>query len=275
MTEAEWLACADPNRMLNFWYNDWRRRNAEQSVTAIFRDAPLAEDAQQPLNKRLRLFACACCRRVWRLLREAGSRAVVETAERFAEGAATAEQLATALAAAPRPPSGNLPAWRAWGPAMGAAWGAADLNPLHAARLASRLAAQAAAEQAARATEGKANWAEAHRPRLHKLSYGLSARRPTPDPMPERRAQADLLRDIFANPFRTVFVDPGWRRWQDDLVGRMLTDINERRAFAELPILADALEDAGCADRTILDHCRGPGPHVSGCWVVDLLLGKS
>ena len=51
--------------------------------------------------------------------------------------------------------------------------------------------------------------------------------------------------------------------------------IYDDRAFHDLPILADALEDAGCADAAILDHCRGPGPHVRGCWAVDLLLGKS
>jgi hypothetical protein len=45
-------------------------------------------------------------------------------------------------------------------------------------------------------------------------------------------------------------------------------------AFDRLPVLADALEEAGCTISDILDHCRGPGPHVRGCWVVDLLLGK-
>ena len=51
--------------------------------------------------------------------------------------------------------------------------------------------------------------------------------------------------------------------------------IYDDRAFDRLPLLADAMEDAGCADQEILDHCRSNGEHVRGCWVVDLLLGKS
>jgi hypothetical protein len=54
----------------------------------------------------------------------------------------------------------------------------------------------------------------------------------------------------------------------------MAQAIYNERGFDRLPILGDALEDAGCTDRDILDHCRGPGPHVRGCWAVDLLLGK-
>jgi hypothetical protein len=50
--------------------------------------------------------------------------------------------------------------------------------------------------------------------------------------------------------------------------------IDDERAFDRLPILADALEDAGCTDADLLNHCRGPGLHVMGCWVVDMLLGK-
>jgi hypothetical protein len=58
------------------------------------------------------------------------------------------------------------------------------------------------------------------------------------------------------------------------MVARLARGIYDDRAFDRLPILADALEDAGCHDTAILDHCRQPGPHVRGCWVVDLLLGK-
>jgi hypothetical protein len=82
----------------------------------------------------------------------------------------------------------------------------------------------------------------------------------------------DLLRDIFGNPFRPVALDPAWRT--EAVVG-LASGIYADRAFDRLPVLADALEDAGCADADMLSHCRGPGPHVRGCWVVDLLLGKS
>jgi hypothetical protein len=70
-------------------------------------------------------------------------------------------------------------------------------------------------------------------------------------------------------------INPIWLRWNDGTVVKLAQSIYDERRFTDLPILADALEDAGCADADILAHCRGPGPHVRGCWVVDLLLGKS
>jgi hypothetical protein len=84
-------------------------------------------------------------------------------------------------------------------------------------------------------------------------------------------AQCSILRDIFGDPFRPVPVDPSWRSGN---VVSLAEAIYADRAFDRLPILADALEDAGCDQADILEHCRGPGPHVRGCWVVDLILGK-
>jgi hypothetical protein len=86
---------------------------------------------------------------------------------------------------------------------------------------------------------------------------------------------ASYLRDIFGNPFRPVAVEPTWLTWNDSTVVKMAQPIYDDRAFDRLPILADALEDAGCTDATILDHLRGPGPHVLGCFALDLVLGKS
>jgi hypothetical protein len=83
--------------------------------------------------------------------------------------------------------------------------------------------------------------------------------------------QAGFLRDIFANPFRPAAFDPAWRT---PIVRRLAEAIYDERAFDRLPILADALEEAGCANADILSHLRGPGPHVQGCWVLDLVLGK-
>jgi hypothetical protein len=82
---------------------------------------------------------------------------------------------------------------------------------------------------------------------------------------------AALFRELFCNPFRPVVFDP---RWQSETVLALATGIYAERAFDRMPILADALEDAGCDNAYVLTHCRGPGPHVRGCWVVDLLLGK-
>jgi hypothetical protein len=89
-----------------------------------------------------------------------------------------------------------------------------------------------------------------------------------------RAIQQRTLREIFGNPFRPVAVEPSWLRWQDGTVVRIARAIYDERAFDRLPILADALEEAGCTNTDILSHCRQSGGHVRGCWVVDLLLGK-
>jgi hypothetical protein len=91
----------------------------------------------------------------------------------------------------------------------------------------------------------------------------------------EKQIQADLLRDIFGNPFRSrPAINQSWLAWGDGTVPKLARAIYDERRFEELPVLADALEEAGCTDSDILSHCRGPGPHVRGCWVIDLLLGK-
>jgi hypothetical protein len=89
---------------------------------------------------------------------------------------------------------------------------------------------------------------------------------------PEARIQAPLLRDIVGNPFRPVSFDPVWRT---DTTVSLAKHVYGSRDFSAMPILADALQDAGCDSPDILSHCRGPGPHVRGCWVVDLVLGKA
>jgi hypothetical protein len=89
-------------------------------------------------------------------------------------------------------------------------------------------------------------------------------------------AMASLFRDILGNPFRPLPVlDAAVLAWNDRLVPRLAQGIYDERRFQDLPILADALTDAGCADVDLLEHCRGPGPHARGCWVLDLILGKS
>ena len=89
---------------------------------------------------------------------------------------------------------------------------------------------------------------------------------------PETPAHCDLIRDIFGNPFRPVVADPAWLT---PTVQSIASAIYADRAFDRLPILADALEEAGCTDADVLLHCRIPGEHVRGCWVVDLVLGKT
>lgn len=88
----------------------------------------------------------------------------------------------------------------------------------------------------------------------------------------ERLFQARVIKDIVYNPFRTVPFDSSWRT--ESVVG-LARGIYDDRAFDRLPVLADALEDAGCDDAEVLGHCRGDGFHVRGCWLIDTALGKS
>jgi hypothetical protein len=85
---------------------------------------------------------------------------------------------------------------------------------------------------------------------------------------------ADLVREVFGDPFRTLRARPEWPTWNDKTVWRLAQEIYEEPAFDRMPILADALEEAGCAEAAILVHCRSGATHVLGCWVVDLILGR-
>jgi hypothetical protein len=87
----------------------------------------------------------------------------------------------------------------------------------------------------------------------------------------EHNLIAHWLLDIFGNPFRPVSVNSNWL---SSTVVTLAEGIYAERAFDRLPILADALIDAGCDHADILAHCQSEGPHVRGCWVVDLVLGK-
>jgi hypothetical protein len=87
----------------------------------------------------------------------------------------------------------------------------------------------------------------------------------------EKEWQCALIREIFGNPFRPVRADPTWRTSDVLLLAR---GIYNESAFDRLPILADALQDAGCDNDAVLNHCREPGEHVRGCWVIDLILRK-
>jgi hypothetical protein len=88
---------------------------------------------------------------------------------------------------------------------------------------------------------------------------------------PEWLRIVEFARDIFGNPFRPVWFAP---EWQTDTTLVLARQMYESRDFSAMPILADALEDAGCAEQAILDHLRGPGPHIRGCWAVDRVLAK-
>jgi hypothetical protein len=89
-----------------------------------------------------------------------------------------------------------------------------------------------------------------------------------------RAEQARLLREVIGNPFQPLPLDRSWIEWNDKAVRVLAREIDLERRYAELPVLADALQEAGCSDEAILSHCRSAETHVRGCWVVDCLLEK-
>jgi hypothetical protein len=183
--------------------------------------------------RQLRLFACACCRRIWHLLSKDRGQRAVEVAERFADGQASARELAAAnRAVTPRP----LP-HRSGDPA---AYAASIADARYAANSTAYDACQAPGDPAERDAE--------------------------------RAAQLTLARCIFGNPFRPApAVERSWLAWDGGRVARIASQIADTGRFEDMPILADALEDAGCTDAGLLAHCRTAG-HARGCWVLDLLL---
>jgi hypothetical protein len=200
MTEAEWLACADPQPMLEFL-----RGKAS--------------------DRKLRLFAVACVQRYSNV--DGIMRQLVRVSELYADGITTWNELASV-----RKMTKELQ-YQAMQRKVGMGAGAVR----HAAAVA-RPAALAAAQGVLLAV------------------------------VPEVAVAA--IREVV-NPFRPITIAPSWlTSTATALAEAIYTD----RAFDRLPILADALEEAGCTDAEILAHCRAPGPHMRGCWVIDLLLGK-
>jgi hypothetical protein len=220
MTEAEWLKCRNLRLMLKCQH--W------ESTT-----------------RKMRLFACAACRRYWHLLKDERSRNAVVVAEQFADGLASAAELAHVQEEARVIGKYN-------GDGLGPAtccWGDHPYPPE---------AAQEAADQMLMVLDDECFDGEMSERHVRAEDEALS----------------DLLREVVGNPFRPIFIDSGILRWNDAMVVKLAQGIYDERAFDRLPVLADALEDAGCTHAEVLNHLRGPGPHVRGCWVVDLLLGK-
>jgi hypothetical protein len=207
MTERQWFTVVDPDSML-LWVG------------------PRCPE------RKLRLFAVACCRHVAHLCRDRFESALTE-AEVFADGPARS---------------------RARGPVTrrAALWMTRDESALaHAlSERRGRDAAAAASERAVAIAQARGGgWAA------------------------EKWFQAASLCDVVGNPFRPPPWDPVWA---PPTVVQLARQMYESRDFSGMPVLADALQEAGCEDEPVLAHCRDPhGVHVRGCWVVDLVLGKS
>jgi hypothetical protein len=244
MTEAKWLACTDPQRLLDF-----------------LRDKASA--------RKLRLFAVACCRRVSHRIRQPVGRQAVEVAEKFADGLARKRELKAAQLAAAQ--AADFPAKRQAFQVSAAAWAAA-------------YAADADAFAAAEEASGAAREASLSRAELQCRSRMKVTWPPDPEQVRARaeavwgresRAQCALLREIFGPlPFREIHLPPSWLKWNSCTIPKLARSIYEGGVFGDLPVLADALEEAGCTDEGVLTHWREGGGHARGCWVLDLLLGK-
>jgi hypothetical protein len=200
-------------------------------------------------ERKMWLFACAYCQLTWHLLPELCHR-LVEAVERYADKEAKRSEL-RALFDGYKPhqvatsalPGGNQAAEAVGHLGWHWRWGTSTNRDHPSLYNVSRSAAESLAKSMP--------WQEA------------------------RHMERQLLLDIFANPFRPVRLDPTWLTWHDGTVQKVAQAIYDERAFDRLPILADALEEAGCTNADILNHCRQPGDHVRGCWVVDMILGKS
>ena len=248
LSADQWAAAADPAALLRHLREHKRLFRA----TGHYR--------------KLRLLGCAAARGVWPALPTDGFRAAVVKAEKHAdtEIRRTALQAAAAATADRRPDTliGFLiepvqtvlsliglatPDWTRHQEAENLVRAVAATTVGHrqavaALRAAARLAVAAAGD---RWNEGVFRRAEAD--------------------------QCDLVRDLFGDPFRPVAFDP---RWRTAAALGLARAAHADGAFDRLPILADALEEAGCEDAVVLAHCRGGGPHARGCWVVDGLLGR-
>lgn len=222
MTEREWLCCGRRQQLLDY----------------LRRKAPVSQ-------RKVHLFSCACCRRVWDLIWSRRSLQAVLVREAYLDRLPGGERLPMsqrsareALAESPKEP-GTIKATEA------AYRATRNTEAFTQAETVSKLCAEAVAE----ANKDLGAW-------------GM-----------ERAAQATVLRNIVGNPFRPLPpVDPAWLEWNQQTVLRLAQTIHEEGRFDEVPVLADALIEAGCDSEPLLDHLRS-GQHYRGCWAMDLLLG--
>jgi hypothetical protein len=237
----------------------------------------------KPSARKPRLFACNCCRTIWHLIPDERSREAIEVAEQFADGGATSELLGTVHTAVDR--------------ASRIAWEHArtvEINgTTHYATREDALAHDVPGlvetvtrEDFDEVSAGDAvdlvNSVVAHSaipPQLWGTAASDTAAEQAVND--QRPRLVSLFRCVFGNPFRPVAVDPACLEWNGGTVVKLAQAAYEGRDLpagtldtTRVAILADALEEAGCADAEILGHLRGPGPHVLGCWAVDLIVGK-
>jgi hypothetical protein len=259
VTEEEWNACTDPEPMLEFLRGKASKR-------------------------KLRLFGIACCRRIWHLMTDERCRSGVDAAERFADGKATADELITAHLTVGE---AHASLWNAYNTAHSSPDVSARKlaeDRAHTASAALYLTAppgevleMCLSDESVLGPDGLDSVAVA---RGVSKQVGLSLGFCPPSMLSgddearirEWEPQCRLLRDLLGRlPFRLPRLTPAWLT---STVKNLAEAIYQDKTCDTLPILADALEDAGCTNVEVLEHCRQPGVHTRGCWVVDLVLGK-
>jgi hypothetical protein len=242
MTEAEWLAATDPTPMLDFLRG-------------------------KVSDRKSLLFDVARCRVLWHLLTDERNREVVVTLERLVDGPESLDGLGENVAfrnARRGARAARVELWQAAKAKMEEARGEVSRS----VREAYTIAAAAEVADFAGFVGNMNYWIDLYQGGVYE-EQSTRLRRDVAEEVCSGRS--DLIRDIFGNPFRPVSVDPAWLT---STVVALASGIYAERAFNRLPILADALQDAGCDNEDVLHHCRGTAPHVRGCWVVDLVLGK-
>jgi hypothetical protein len=213
--------------------------------------AELLRCLQEPISDRkLRLAMCAALWRLRPLLLDPRSRRAVETVERYADGLAGDEEHQARRREALEAYTDSRP--NGYDPAVA---NAAYCLSYQSPPSRGWDAALAVFEDCRAACE-----------RNRHLGF---------DPQDEQEAHCQILRCVFGGPSGRPPLDPaGWLAPNGGAVGHLAQVIYDERRFAELPVLADALEEAGCVEPAVLEHCREPGEHVRGCWLLDLLLCK-
>ena len=207
-------------------------------------------------DRKLRLIAVACCRSILQFMPDQRCLEALAVCERFADGMADEQELRSAAVAALESAEDNSLAVEGQSFAIGQGIYFAARTVFHAANPLALEAAATTTRCLFYAVVGAGG-------------DDLTARSAAGENA--RQFRISTLIDVFGNPFRPVTLNPAWRTPK---VTTLAQTIYNDRAFDRMPELADALQEAGCDHQDLLSHCRGPGPHVKGCWVVDLLLGK-
>jgi hypothetical protein len=219
-------------------------------------------------DRKLRLFAAACLRRVWDLLGNEATRLAVEVSEQYADSLVRRDELVDVWTNAELDSGEGL--WIAPPNAQGC-----HCQECLNLKFPGGREAYGRILVAVRDAEASPAWTAAravlHARELVSWSAGRESREAAVEQ--ERRGQYTLLLDIL-RPFRSPAIAAAWLTWNERTIPKLARTIYNTRAFNRLPILSDALEEAGCTDPDILTHCRRPGEHVRGCWLLDAVLGK-